>query len=133
MRLSLLSKEVLLQFRLRVPNPNDIFPFRIDIEIAVIVADGAIALGDLAFAFRCQSFIERDGVCYGAAVAGSVVSFWRHNWRTWSSVRISNLEAFSVDCASFQWYVVLIRRDREFEKEEQKSTKQVNLYVLSRR
>jgi hypothetical protein len=44
----------------------------------VVVTDGAVAFGDLAFPFRRQCFVKRDRVFDKATMAGTVVSFRRH-------------------------------------------------------
>lgn len=80
MRLPLLPEEIVLQLRLRVVEPDDVFAFGVNEKIAVGVTDRAVAFGDLAFAFWCQRFVEGYGVFDISAMAAAVVGFGCHCW-----------------------------------------------------
>ena len=51
MRLQLAAHIVVLEFRFRVLEPEDVFASGVDEEVAVGVADGAVALVDFFAAF----------------------------------------------------------------------------------
>ena len=70
MRLQFAAHIVVLEFRFRVLEPDDVFAAGVDEEVAVGVADGAVALVDFFVAFGGDGRGEGDGVFYVGAVAG---------------------------------------------------------------
>lgn len=78
MRLDLFAHVVVLHPRVATVFEDHVFASGIDKEVAVLAADGAIALADFLCTFRGEGFVELDSICYEAAVATAGVSFGRH-------------------------------------------------------
>ena len=70
MRLQLAAHIVVLEFRFRVFEPDDVFAAGVDEEVAVGVADGAVALVDFLAALGRDGRGEGGGEFYVGAVAG---------------------------------------------------------------